>query len=106
GRASGRVVRPICNRLARAGRRGGRGGIIARTDAKLEKAGYPGGLRGADWMGVKLLAAIAFAVLGFVLGLLLGGVTGGLFFALVGAGVGFMGPEFWLGRKIRARAQA
>ena len=81
------------------------GGIIARTDAKLEKAGYPGGLRGADWMGVKLLAAIAFAVLGFVLGLVLGGITGGLFFALVGAGVGFMGPEFWLGRKIRSRAQ-
>jgi tight adherence protein C len=101
-----RAVRPIVKRLARAGRRGDQGGIIARTDAKLEKAGYPGGLRGADWMGVKLLAAIAFAVLGFLLGLLLGGVTGGLFFALVGAGVGFMGPEFWLGRKIRARGES
>src|SRR5205085_1555488 len=101
-----RALRPLIKRLARAGRRGDQGGIIARTDAKLEKAGYPGGLRGADWMGVKLLAAIAFAVLGFVLGLLLGGVTGGLFFALVGAGVGFMGPEFWLGRKIRARGMA
>ena len=100
-----RAVRPLVKRLARAGRRGDQGGIIARTDAKLEKAGYPGGLRGADWMGVKLLAAIAFAVLGFVLGLVLGGITGGLFFALVGAGVGFMGPEFWLGRKIRSRAQ-
>ncbi len=101
-----RAVRPIVKRLARAGRRGDQGGIIARTDAKLEKAGYPGGLRGADWMGVKLLAAIAFAVLGFLLGLLLGGVTGGLFFALVGAGIGFMGPEFWLGRRIRARGEA
>ena len=99
-----RALRPLIKRLARAGRRGDQGGIIARTDAKLEKAGYPGGLRGADWMGVKLLAAIAFAVLGFLLGLLLGGVTGGLFFALVGAGVGFMGPEFWLGRRIRSRA--
>ena len=101
-----RAVRPIVKRLARAGRRGDQGGIIARTDAKLEKAGYPGGLRGADWMGVKLLAAIAFAVLGFLLGLLLGGITGGLFFALVGAAVGFMGPEFWLGRRIRARGEA
>jgi len=99
-----RALRPLIKRLARAGRRGDQGGIIARTDAKLEKAGYPGGLRGADWMGVKLLAAIAFAVLGFLLGLLLGGVTGGLFFALVGAGVGFMGPEFWLRRRIRSRA--
>lgn len=101
-----RAVRPVVKRLARAGRRGDQGGIIARTDAKLEKAGYPGGLRGADWMGVKLLTAIAFAVGGFLLGLLLGGFTGGLFFALVGAGVGFMGPEFWLGRKIRARGDA
>jgi tight adherence protein C len=101
-----RAIRPIVKRLARAGRRGDQGGIIARTDAKLEKAGYPGGLRGADWMGVKLLAAIAFAVLGFLLGLLLGGITGGLFFALVGAAVGFMGPEFWLGRRIRARGEA
>ena len=98
-----RAIRPIVKRLARAGRRGDQGGLIARTDAKLEKAGYPGGLRGADWVGVKLLAAIAFAGLGFLLGLLLGGITGGLFFALVGAGVGYMGPEFWLGRKIRSR---
>jgi tight adherence protein C len=101
-----RAVRPLVKRLARAGRRPDQGGLIARTDAKLEKAGYPGGLRGADWMGVKLLAAIAFAVLGFLLGLLLGGITGGLFFALVGAGVGYMGPEFWLGRRIRSRAEA
>jgi tight adherence protein C len=98
-----RAIRPIVKRLARAGRRGDQGGLIARTDAKLEKAGYPGGLRGADWVGVKLLAAIAFAGVGFLLGLLLGGITGGLFFALVGAGVGYMGPEFWLGRKIRSR---
>jgi tight adherence protein C len=99
-----RAIRPIVKRLARAGRRGDQGGLIARTDAKLEKAGYPGGLRGADWVGVKLLAAIAFAVVGFLIGLLLGGITGGLFFALVGAGVGYMGPEFWLGRKIRSRS--
>jgi tight adherence protein C len=99
-----RAIRPIVKRLARAGRRGDQGGLIARTDAKLEKAGYPGGLRGADWVGVKLLAAIAFAVIGFLLGVLLGGLTGGLFFALVGAGVGYMGPEFWLGRKIRSRS--
>jgi len=101
-----RAVRPIVKRLSTIGRRGDQGGLIARTDAKLERAGYPGGLRGADWMGVKLLALIGFALLGFLLGLALGGVPGGLFFALVGAGIGFMGPEFWLGRRIRARAEA
>ena len=65
-----RVMRPMIQRLARAGRRQ-EGGLIQRIDAKLEKAGYPGGLRGADWVGVKLMALIGFAVLLLVLGLLL-----------------------------------
>jgi tight adherence protein C len=102
-----RVVKPTIQRLARAGSRGGeRTGMIARVDAKLQKAGYPGGLRGADWVGVKLLAAIVFAVIFLLLGLLL---TGGTFivallFAFVGLAVGYIAPEFWLGRKIRSRA--
>jgi tight adherence protein C len=102
-----RVMRPMIQRLSRAGRRQ-EGGAIARIDAKLEKAGYPGGLRGADWVGVKLMALIGFAVLGFVLGLLLAGgeIIVGLLFALVGAAVGYIAPEFWLGRKIKARSMA
>src|SRR5688500_17101622 len=48
-----RVMRPAIQRLARAGRRQ-EGGVVARIDTKLERAGYPGGLRGADWVGVKL----------------------------------------------------
>jgi tight adherence protein C len=100
-----RVMRPMIQRLSRAGRRQ-EGGAIARIDAKLEKAGYPGGLRGADWVGVKLLALIGFAVLGLILGLLLtrGVFVIALLFALVGAAIGYIAPEFWLGRKIKARS--
>jgi tight adherence protein C len=103
-----RVMRPTIQRLARVGRRRQEGGMVARIDAKLEKAGYPGGLRGADWVGVKLLSLIAFAVVGLLLGLL---ITGGAFvaallFALFGAALGYMAPEFWLGRKMRARSMA
>jgi tight adherence protein C len=101
-----RAVRPIIHRLAQMGRRGDQGGLIERTDAKLEKAGYPGGLRGADWVGVKLLAAIAVAILGFVLGVGLGGVTVAVLFAAVGGAVGYIVPEFWLGRRMRARSDA
>jgi tight adherence protein C len=102
-----RVVRPTIQRLARAGRRKDDGGLIGRIDAKLERAGYPGGLRGADWVGVKLLALIGFAVLFFLLALLLTGQpVVGLLFVVVGAAVGYIAPEFWLGRKIRARAMA
>jgi tight adherence protein C len=102
-----RIVRPTIQRLARVGRRRQEGGMIARIDAKLEKAGYPGGLRGADWVGVKLLALIGFAILGLLLGLLLTQqFVAALLFALFGAAIGYIAPEFWLGRKIRARALA
>ena len=102
-----RVLRPVVQRLSRVGRRQ-EGGMIGRIDAKLEKAGYPGGLRGADWVGVKFLSLIAFAILFFLLGLLLTGAqfVVALLFALVGAVVGYIAPEFWLGRRMRARAMA
>ena len=100
-----RVLRPIIKRLSRLARRGEQGGVIARTDAKLEKAGYPGGLRGADWMGVKILSAIVFALAIAGLMLLTGRVQLSLLFGIAGAGVGYMAPEFWLGRRIRGRAE-
>jgi tight adherence protein C len=101
-----RVLRPIVRRLSKLGRRGDQGGMIARTDAKLEQAGYPGGLRGADWVGVKFLSAILLAIGLFFLGLLMGGFPLGLMFAMVGLAFGFILPEFWLGRRIRARSMA
>jgi tight adherence protein C len=101
-----RVLRPMIQRLARVSRRQ-EGGMIARIDAKLEKAGYPGGLRGADWVGVKLLALITFAVISFLLGLLLTQTfAAALLAALLGAAIGYLAPEFWLGRKMRARSMA
>src|SRR5688572_14812881 len=99
-----RIVRPTIQRLSRAGRRQ-EGGMVARIDAKLERAGYPGGLRGADWVGVKILSSIGFAVVFFLLALLLtGSPIVGILFVVVGAAVGYIAPEFWLGRKMRARS--
>ncbi len=101
-----RIIRPSIQRLARAGRRQ-EGGMIARIDAKLERAGYPGGLRGADWVGVKLMSLIAFVVLFFLLALVLtGSPILGLFFGIAGAAFGYIAPEFWLGRRMRARSYA
>lgn len=98
-----RVLRPVIKRLSKLGRSGDSGGVIARQDAKLEKAGYPGGLRGADWMGVKILVAIVAAIALFFLGLLMGGVPLGFVFGLFGLLFGFIMPEFWLGGRIRKR---
>ena len=103
-----RVMRPTIQRLARMGQRRQEGGMVAAVDAKLEKAGYPGGLRGADWIGVKLLSLIGFAILGFVVGLLLtqGAIVMAFLFMIAGGGIGYIAPEFWLGRKIRDRSMA
>ncbi len=101
-----RIILPAIQRLAKAGRRQ-EGGMIARIDAKLERAGYPGGLRGADWVGVKLLSLIAFSIIFFLLALFMTGTPVlGMFFAVAGAAVGYIAPEFWLGRKMRARSMA
>src|SRR5687767_1207182 len=98
-----RIVRPTIQRLARSRRQ--EGSMIQRIDAKLERAGYPGGLRGADWMGVKLMASIGFAILFFVIGtVLLGSFIIGIFAAVIGVAIGYIAPEFWLGRKMRARS--
>jgi tight adherence protein C len=100
-----RVLRPTVQRLSRLSRRQ-EGGMIGAIDAKLEKAGFPGGLRGADWVGVKLLALIAFGIGGFLIGLAItrGTFASSLLFSLFGAALGYLAPEFWLGRKIQARS--
>jgi len=99
-----RVLRPIVQRLSRLVNRGDQGGLIARTDAKLERAGYPGGLRGADWVGVKILSAIVvMAAIGLLM-LATGNLQLALLFGIVGAAVGYMAPEFWLGGKAKKRS--
>jgi len=103
-----RTMRPLIQRFAKVGQRRASGGMVGRTDARLQRAGYPGGLRGADWIGVKLLGALVFAIGFFLLFLLLtgGSIQVALLGLPIGGGVGFVGPEFWLGRKIRARGEA
>jgi len=101
-----RTMRPMVKRLSTLGRRGGadEGGGIARTEARLERAGYPGGLRGADWVGVKLLVAIVLGIILLLLGLLLGGITLGFLFGVVGLIFGYIIPEYWLGKRISKRS--
>jgi tight adherence protein C len=101
-----RTLRPMVKRLSTFGRRGAdQGGVIARTETRLERAGYPGGLRGADWVGVKLLAGIILGIVLLLFGLLLGGITLGFLFGVVGLIFGYVIPEYWLGKKISTRSQ-
>ena len=101
-----RTVRPLIQRLSKL-RSQQDGGVIAKTDARLEKAGYPGGLRGADWMGVKVLGVLVGGIGLFLLLLLLTQTPAiAMLGGVVGLMIGFIGPEFWLGKKIRARSTA
>jgi len=99
-----RTLRPLVQRLARFASRGDQGGLIARQDLKLERAGYPGGLRGADWMGVKVLSTLLFGGSVALLMLATGRVQLALVFGLGGAALGYMIPEFWLGSRARKRS--
>jgi tight adherence protein C len=101
-----RVLRPLIQRVSRVANRGDSGGLIARADAKLEKAGYPGGLRGADWMGVKILSTIVLGVGVALFMLVVGRVQLAFLFGIAGAGLGYMAPEFWLGSRARKRSWA
>ncbi|RPH36310.1 MAG: type II secretion system F family protein [Chloroflexi bacterium] len=98
-----RAVRPVVQRLSRLGRRGAQGGMVEVAEGRLHRAGYPGGLRGADWMGVKVLSSIVFGIAFTIIFLLVSGFPVNILFGVGGLALGYMAPEFWLGRKIRAR---
>ncbi|HJT63149.1 MAG TPA: type II secretion system F family protein [Candidatus Limnocylindria bacterium] len=98
-----RAVRPIVQRLSKLGRRGAQGNMVEVAEGRLHRAGYPGGLRGADWMGVKVLSSIVFAIAFTLIFIAIAGFPLNILFGVGGLAVGYMAPEFWLGRKIRQR---
>ncbi len=99
-----RTLRPMVTRLSRMSARLGSASSTDTAERRLATAGNPGDLRVADWMGVKMMVAIAVgATLFLVFGLLLGNLFSGLFLAMAGFGIGFLMPEFWLGSRIKAR---
>jgi len=87
-------------------RKSNQGGMVAKAQARLARAGYPGGLQGADWMGVKLLAGIGGGIGGFALGLLLGGAALGMLMGVALLGFGYIFTEYWLSKRIKKRSMA
>lgn len=100
-----RMLRPMVKRLSNV-RKKNQGGMVAKAQGRLARAGYPGGLQGADWMGVKLLAGIGGGIGGFALGLLLGGPALGMLFGVALLGFGYIITEYWLSKRIKKRSQA
>ena len=100
-----RTLRPLATRLAGLTRRWTSVSFAQRTESKLAQAGNPGQMRVQEWMGVKVIVAAIFGIVLFVIALL--ALQVGFFLAIAfgigGVGIGYIAPEFWLNRRVRAR---
>ena len=81
-----------------------------QTEKRLALAGNPGGMRTADWLGVKAVGAVIGAAIFFLLFVIVGvlGLPLVLRFVMVPIGLmfGYTMPEFWLGGRVRKRQKA
>jgi tight adherence protein C len=67
-------------------------------------AGNPGDMKVADWLGIKAIGAgVGAGVLFILFGVLGGNLVQGAMLAGVGALFGYVGPEFWLGGRVKKR---
>jgi tight adherence protein C len=103
-----RTLRPLAGRLSGTAARFTSQSFTAQTEKRMALAGNPGDMRVTEWLVIKAISAIAFAI-GFFLGALF--IMQAQFLvtvvaAVVGAVFGYVAPEFWLGRRIRARQKA
>jgi tight adherence protein C len=102
-----RTIRPLAGRLSGAVARITSSSFSERTEKRLAQAGNPGDMKVADWLGIKAIGTgVGAGVLFILFGVLAGNITQGLMLGLVGAGIGYIGPEFWLGGRVRARQKA
>ena len=103
-----RTLRPFAARLSSTTSRFTSSSFTARTEKSLALAGNPGELRVPDWLAVKAIAAVVFAILFFLIFtfLLNTGFVMGIALGAVGVVVGYIVPEFWLGRRVKARQKA
>ena len=103
-----RTLRPLAARMSGRVSAMTSSSFSEKTGKRLALAGNPGDLGISDWLGIKGLGAIIggivfFLLFSFPIGM---GVLGGLLLGLLGAVIGYIAPEFWLGRKVKARQKA
>jgi tight adherence protein C len=105
-----RTMRPLAARLSGSVARITSTSFADRTEKSLALAGNPGDLRVADWLGIKAVVAIIFGIVFFLLFAVVN-ILGmqfllGVGMSLLGVVIGYIAPEFWLGRRIKARQKA
>ncbi len=105
-----RTLRPLAAGLSGRMSRVASTSFTEKTEKRLALAGNPGDLRVADWLGIKAISAIVFAIVFFFLFAIVG-VLGfpfaiGAGFGIIGALLGYTIPEFWLGGRVKKRQKA
>jgi tight adherence protein C len=101
-----RTIRPVAQRLAGLAGRFTSSSQVGRTERRLAMAGNPGNVGTAEFLGLKAVVALIAAVVAFVvLGVVGQNPMFGIVMGALAVGIGFMAPEFWLGRRIRRRKQ-
>ncbi|MDF2736110.1 MAG: type secretion system protein [Chloroflexota bacterium] len=105
-----RTLRPLAAGLSGRMSRVASTSFTEKTEKRLALAGNPGDLRTSDWLGIKAISAIIFAILFFFLFAIVG-VLGfpfliGAGFGIIGALLGYTIPEFWLGGRVKKRQKA
>ncbi len=102
-----RTIRPLAVRLSGTVSRITSASFVANTQRRLAMAGNPADLSVTDWLGMKAVFALIFAGVGGLLTLVLGmPIIMTLAFGMLGLGIGYIGPEFWLGKRVGARQKA
>jgi tight adherence protein C len=102
-----RTLRPLSERLAHIGRRFTSDKKVGRTEKRLALAGNPADLKTSDFLGLKVVSALAFAGIAFlVFAILMGNFFFGFILTIVLGVVGFLAPEFWLSRRVKGRQKA
>src|SRR5437868_5859142 len=102
-----RTIRPLAARLSGAVQRITSASFVANTQKRLAMAGNPADLSVTDWLGMKAVFALIFAGIGLLLTLLLGmPIVMTMAGSLLGLGIGYIGPEFWLGKRVGKRQKA
>jgi tight adherence protein C len=105
-----RTLRPLMARFSGRMQRMTSTSFSDTTERRLALAGNPGDMRVADWLGIKAVGAIVGAIVFFLLFFIIGILPLPIFLSIlmipVGALFGYILPEFWLGRRVRARQHA
>ena len=102
-----RTIKPLAARLSTSVARVTSTSFTERTEKRLMMAGNPGDMKVSDWLGIKAIGTlVGGGVLFLLFGVLGGNIGTGLIMGLVGLGIGYIGPEFWLGGRVKARQKA